>query len=80
MNNFGSVPVGANFDYAGNIYRKRSTRTAEIVASRSYNADELRWAIHDDYSGVWGYFSQCQRVNQERHWWQSMAHGKAVQA
>ena len=72
MSNFGSLPIGELFDYAGNVYRKRSTRTAEIIASRSYNADELRWAIHKDYSGVWGYFSNRQRVNQEALWWAAM--------
>lgn len=77
---FGSLPVGEVFDYGGNVYRKRSTRTAEIIASRSYNPDELRWAVHADYSGTWGYFNQSQSVNQERHWWSSMMHivGKAI--
>ena len=72
MNNFGSLAIGELFDCGGNMYRKRSTRTAEIIASRSYNADGLRWAVHADYSGTWGYFGKRERVNQERHWWAAM--------
>ena len=72
MTTFASVPIGDTFDYGGNVYRKRSTRTAEITTSRSYNPDALRWAVHTDYSGIWGYFAQRQQVNQERHWWAAM--------
>jgi hypothetical protein len=72
MSSFDALPIGELFDYAGNVYRKRSTRTAEIIASRSYNADELRWAVHADYSGFWVYFGKRQRVNQEQHWWAAM--------
>jgi hypothetical protein len=74
MQSFGSLPIGELFDYGGNVYRKRSTRTAEIIASRSYNPDALRWAVHADYSGTWGYFTQRQTINQERHWWAAMMH------
>ena len=72
MQTFASVPIGDTFDYGGNVYRKRSTRTAEITASRRYNPDALRWAVHTDYSGIWGYFAQREQVNQERHWWAAM--------
>jgi hypothetical protein len=80
MQSFDSLPIGDTFDYGGNVYRKRSTRTAEIIASRSYNPDTLRWAIHADYSGTWGYFAQRQTVNHERHWWAAMMPivGKAI--
>lgn len=67
---FALVPVGECFDYCGNVYRKRSTRTAEIVKSRTH--DGQQWAIHEDYSGVWGYFPKSQRVNHEREWWAAM--------
>ena len=77
-NRFDSIEVGSTFDYGGNVYRKRSTRTAEIVLGRTYNPDELRWAIHDDHAGTWAYFSQGQRVNQESHWWNAMQHGRAL--
>ena len=69
---FDSIPVGETFNYGGNIYRKRSTRTAEIVMGRTYNPDELRWAIHTDHSGAWGYFAKRQHVNQESRWWAAM--------
>jgi hypothetical protein len=69
---FASLPSGDLFDYGGNVYRKRSSRTAEIIASRTYNPDTLRWAIHANYSGTWGYFTQSQQVNQEQRWWQAM--------
>lgn len=72
MKTFASLPVGTTFDYGGNIYRKRSTRTAEIVMGRTYNPDELRWAVHTDHSGVWAYFEQRQHVNQESYWWYTM--------
>ena len=77
MSSFGSLPVGELFEYGGNMYRKRSTRTAVITASRSYNPDALRWATHEDYSGVWGYFAQRQRVNQEAHWLAAMQGARA---
>lgn len=76
---FQSIPVGQTFDYCGNLYRKRSTRTAVIVKSRSYNYTD-KWSIHDDYSGQWGFFHNTQAVNQEAHWWDAMAHKEAVQA
>ena len=41
---FNELPVGANFSLNGNQWRKRSTRTAEIVGS--------------DYAGTWFYFKQ----------------------
>ena len=66
---FGSLPVGAMFDYGGNVYRKRSTRTAVIIFSRTYDPDGLRWNIHVEHKGVWGYFAQRQTVNQEQNWW-----------
>ena len=72
MVTFAALRVGNTFDYGGNIYRKRSTRTAEIVMGRTYNPDQLRWAIHTDHSGVWAYFSQRQHVNQESYWWYTM--------
>ena len=77
---FGSIAVGATFDCGGNVYRKRSTRTAEIVLSRTYNPDEARWAIHDDYSGTWAYFAQSEPVNSEAHWWSAMQHGRKLSA
>jgi hypothetical protein len=80
MISFASIPVGETFDYGGNIYRKRSTRTAEIVMSRGYSPDTLTWFIHDNYTGVWGYFAQRQMVNQEAHWWAAMQHGREVKA
>jgi hypothetical protein len=72
MQSFNTLAVGETFDYGGNVYRKRSTRTAEIIMGRSYNPDTLRWAIHDDHNGTWGYFPQRQTVNQERRWWVAM--------
>lgn len=80
MKQFSQIPVGESFDYGGNLYRKRSSRTAVIIMSRSYNPDELRWAIHDDYSGTWGYFNQRQPVNQESQWWRAMRHGASIAA
>ena len=74
---FQSIPVNATFDYCGNLYLKRSTRTAVIVKSRSYNPAG-GWAIHDDYSGQWGFFPKAMAVNQESHWWQSMSHRSAA--
>jgi hypothetical protein len=76
---FQSIPVGQTFDYCGNLYLKRSTRTAAIVKSRSYNPDG-GWAIHQDYSGQWGFFPKAMAVNQEARWWELMAHREAVQA
>jgi len=70
LNVFVFVPVGEQFDYCGNVYRKRSTRTAEIVKSRTH--DGQCWAIHDSYAGQWGYFPKWERVNQERAWWDAM--------
>jgi len=67
---FHGVPVGETFDYCGNIYRKRSTRTAEIVRSRGHDGE--RWFIRDDFAGQWGYFPARQRVNHEHHWWEAM--------
>lgn len=69
MRAFASIPVGDTFDYAGNLYLKRSSRTAVIVFGRGYNPDALRWFIHTDHSGTWHYFAQCQTVDQERKWW-----------
>ena len=66
---FRAAPVGGTFEYCGNVYRKRSTRTAEIIQSRGYDTAASRWYLHSSYSGVWGYFPQDQRVNQECHWW-----------
>jgi hypothetical protein len=63
----------------GNLYLKRSTRTAVIVKSRSYNPNG-GWATHDDYSGQWGFFPARQAVNQEGHWWEAMARRGAVQS
>jgi hypothetical protein len=57
------------FDCGGNVYRKRSTRTAVIIFSRTYDPDELRWNIHTEHKGVWGYCAQLQPVNQEQKWW-----------
>lgn len=74
---FQSIPVNSTFDYCGNLYRKRSTRTAVIIKSRSYNPAG-GWAIHDDYSGQWGFFANRQAVNQEAHWWLSMAYRSAA--
>ena len=74
---FQSIAVGQTFDYCGNLYLKRSTRTAVIVKSRSYNPAG-GWAIHEDYSGQWGFFPNRQAVNQEAHWWQSMAYRSAA--
>lgn len=76
---FQSIAVGQTFDYCGNLYRKRSTRTAVIVKSRSHNPNE-GWAIHEDYSGQWGFFPARQAVNQEGHWWEAMARREAAQA
>jgi hypothetical protein len=70
---FQSIPVSQTFDYCGNLYRKRSTRTAEIVKSRTHNPDS-GWQIHEDYSGQWGFFPNRQAVNQEAYWWQAMEH------
>ena len=72
MTTFASVPLGNIFCYGGNVYKKQSSRTAAIIASRSYNPDALLWAVHEDYKGVWGYFAQRQGVNQELGWWRAM--------
>lgn len=80
MQSFASLPIGETFDHGGNLWRKRSSRTAEITMSRSHNPDAQRWAIHTDHSGTWAYFNQRETVNQERHWWDAMQYGLTLAA
>jgi len=57
---FAQVSKGECFECGGNLYRKRSSRTAEIVATRQCNGLA---SVHRRYAGVWGYFSNPDRVN-----------------
>ena len=79
MNKFAYIPVGVTFDYGGNLYRKRSSRTAEIVMGRGYDPDDLCWFIHEDHKGTWAYFAQSQMVNHEWRWWQAMQHRRNLE-
>lgn len=70
MNTFGEMWRGEWFEFGGSIWRKRSSRTAEIIISRSHNG--RRWAIHQVEHSAWFYFSKGEPVNREKQWFKAM--------
>lgn len=70
MVTFFHIPTGSTFDHGGNVWRKRSSRTAEIVQSRTHDGE--RWAVHQVHAGTIAYFRQRDVVNRERGWWSAM--------
>ena len=65
---FASVPVGDYFECGGNLYRKRSLRTAVIVASRGCVGSEVG-TVHRRYAGAWGYFSNLECIDHDPEEW-----------
>lgn len=70
MVTFFHIPTGGTFDHGGNVWRKRSSRTAEIVQSRTH--DGKRWAIHPYTGRTIAYFRNREWVNRESAWWRAM--------
>jgi hypothetical protein len=67
---FNSIPIGQSFDHGGNIWRKRSGRTAIRTVTRGH--DGGRWWVSPITGGEIAYFRQGERVGSESHWWQAM--------
>jgi len=65
---FASVPVGDHFEHGGNLWRKRSMRTAEIIASRGRVGSEVG-TVHRHYAGAWSYFRNLERVDHDVEEW-----------
>lgn len=66
---FHQIPIGNTFSNCGNLYRKRSSRTADMIAQRHYHLAGV-WTISNQpvpYS--WFYFRKTDVVDQESHWW-----------
>ena len=58
---FIDLPVDAFFANGGNVYKKKSTRTAVIVGAVRYLKN--RYVITQEFEGVWGYFKLSEMVN-----------------
>ena len=71
MNQFKDIAIGEEFDANGNVWRKRSSRTAALVLCRGYTGS--RWFLFTpENEGDWFWFGLDERVNSERHWWECM--------
>jgi hypothetical protein len=60
---FFEVKKGDYFERGGNLWLKKSTRTAEIIASKTGAT------IHKDFSGKWFHFSRFDSVNSNAVFW-----------
>lgn len=67
---FDQLAVGEKFAHGGNVWRKRSKYTAEVVISRTYDGDT--WAIHKQHMGTICYFKTREPINFGRGWWEAM--------
>ena len=67
---FNLVPVGDLFDSNGNVWRKRSSRTAELAVTRTHDGDQ--WAVHPYEGRTISYFRKWCQVNREVTWWRAM--------
>lgn len=70
MKRFSEVWIGEWFESGGNVWRKRSSRTAEIIMSRTHDGN--KWRINSDYFGKWFYFGKHETVNREYEWYAKM--------
>lgn len=64
---FDHVSVGMCFEHGGNLWRKRSQRTARIVAS--IETVENPGTVHRRYKGTWCYWRNAEAVNADVRRW-----------